>query len=59
MLRGRYTPKKKDLILPSDGIIYAGDPDVDGTWRKIRVDNDWHAQRRESGVWVPKSTDDA
>lgn len=59
MVRDRYTPEDKDLVLPSDGIIYIGDPFTDGSWRKIRVNNDWHAQRRESGSWVNKSGDTA
>ncbi len=57
MLRDRYSPKSKNLILPSDGIIYAGNPFVDGTWRKIRDGDNWDAERREAGVWVKKSGD--
>lgn len=57
MGRERYTPEDNNLTLPSDGIIYVGDPNTDGTWRKIRDGNNWDAERRESGVWVKKSGD--
>jgi hypothetical protein len=36
--------------------IYFGNPLVDGTWRIIRSGNDFVFQRRESSVYVTKST---
>lgn len=35
---------------------FFGDPDTDTSWRQIRVGNNLEFQRRESGVWVTKST---
>lgn len=45
-----------DIILGSGNVVYVGDPDTNGTWRLVRVDNDWVTQRRESGVWVDKGS---
>lgn len=43
-----------DLTLSSDGIIYLGDPNTDGTWR-IRVSGTaFVVERRESSAWVEK-----
>ena len=53
---GRFT-FLNNVTLPDDGVVYVGDPNTDGSWRKIRVGNNWQAQRRESGTWVKKSAD--
>ena len=39
----------------SDGWIYFGGMDVDGSWRIGRVGNNWEMQRREAGTYVGKA----
>lgn len=43
------------IQVDSEGWIYFGDKDTDGSWRIGRVDNNWEMQRRESGSWVGKA----
>ena len=38
----------------TDGWIYFGGKDVDGSWRIGRSGDDWNAERREVGVYVAK-----
>ena len=38
----------------SDGWIYFGGMDTDGTWRIGRSGNDWNMERREAGTYVAK-----
>jgi len=40
----------------SDGKLYFGDYDTDGSWRITRSGNNLVLQRRESGSWVTKQT---
>ncbi len=42
------------IQVDSDGFIYFGQKDVDGTWRIGRSGTDWDMQRRESGTYVAK-----
>lgn len=44
-----------EIQVDSDGWIYFGGKDTDGSWRIGRVDNNWDMQRRESGTWVGKA----
>ena len=55
------TKTKLDYFQPSgkvslSGAFYLGDASVDGTWRIIRDGDNLSVQRRESGVWVEKSS---
>ena len=43
-----------EVHLSSDGIIYLGDPDTDGTWRVIINGDDLEFQKREAGTYVMK-----
>lgn len=43
-----------DVVLASDGVIYLGDPNTDGTWRIIIDGTDLRFERLESSTWVPK-----
>jgi hypothetical protein len=36
--------------------VYLGDPNTDGSWRIIQSGNNLAFERRESGVWVEKSS---
>jgi hypothetical protein len=40
----------------SDQYVYLGDENTDGSWRLIIVETDLSIQKRESGVWVEKSS---
>lgn len=42
------------IELVSDGMLYFGDPETDGSWRLIRNGTELDAERRESGIWVDK-----
>lgn len=39
----------------TDGAIYFGGKDTDGTWRLVRSGNDWNMERRESGTYAKKA----
>ena len=41
-------------VFPAAGAIYLGDPAIEGTWRLIRNDINFNAERLESGNWVMK-----
>jgi len=45
-----------DVEVGDADAFYLGDPTTDGTWRITRSGNDLVHQRRESSVWVTKST---
>ena len=47
---------QQDFELASDKSYYIGDIGTDGTWRFTRSGSDMLVQRRESGVYVTKST---
>ena len=47
-----------DVILPSSGNVYIGDPDTDGSWRINVNGTDLEFQRRESGSWTTKTSID-
>ena len=42
-----------EITIDSDGWIYFGEQNTDGTWRIGREGDNWVGQRRESGVWTP------
>jgi len=48
-----YAP---NMVLPSDGWQYWGNPTVDGSYRKGRDGDNLVEQRRESGSWATKNT---
>lgn len=43
-------------LLDADQSFYFGDENTDGSWRIVRSGNNLLFERRESGVWVSKST---
>lgn len=43
-----------EVILGSDGAIYLGNPNTNGTWKIVINGNDLEFQKRESGVFVMK-----
>ena len=47
------------IQVESDGFIYFGGKDTDGTWRIGRSGNDWNMERRESGSYVAKGASTA
>lgn len=42
------------IQVDTDGWIYFGGKETDGTWRIGRSGNDWNMERRESGTYVAK-----
>ncbi len=43
-----------DIVLVSSGTIYWGNSTTEGSWKKVRVENDVIFYRYESGVWIEK-----
>lgn len=43
-----------DFLLGDSAALYFGDPSTNGSWRMLRLDVNFHLQRRESGNWVTK-----
>jgi len=43
-----------EIQVDSDGWIYFGNKDTNGSWRIGRSGNDWNMERRESDSWVAK-----
>lgn len=41
-----------DGFVLSGGILYYGDPSVDGTWRQGQIAGEFKTQQRQGGVWV-------
>ncbi len=42
------------VIIPIGQALYFGDPNIDGTWRIIRIADRLDVERRELGIWNRK-----
>ncbi len=40
------------IQLDTDGFLYGGNKDTDGSWRIGRIGADWVLQHRDSGTWT-------